>query len=131
MKGRNYAEIQEMFDKRIPARQFKGYVCSVQDEVVAKRIELEEFNERPLLLTQEKAERDRPDGESNISLAEDTIERSDDLMKSDTSDGLHNNSEPRFLGLLGLHSVHCLIAAGHALISLSEVRPSSEHASGD
>ncbi|KAH8667723.1 general substrate transporter [Ilyonectria robusta] len=42
MKGRNYAEIQEMFDKRIPARQFKGYVCSVQDEVVAKRIELEE-----------------------------------------------------------------------------------------
>lgn len=42
MKGRNYAEIQEMFDKRIPARQFKGYVCSVQDEVVAKKIELEE-----------------------------------------------------------------------------------------
>ncbi|KAL4885970.1 hypothetical protein BJY04DRAFT_205208 [Aspergillus karnatakaensis] len=28
-KGRNYAEVQEMFEKKIPARQFKGYVCEV------------------------------------------------------------------------------------------------------
>ncbi|KAF7558170.1 hypothetical protein G7Z17_g107 [Cylindrodendrum hubeiense] len=43
MKGRNYAEIQEMFDKRIPARQFKDYVCNVQDEVIAKRIEMNDM----------------------------------------------------------------------------------------
>ncbi|KAH7123244.1 general substrate transporter [Dactylonectria estremocensis] len=43
MKGRNYAEIQEMFDKRIPARQFKTYVCNVQDEVIAKRIEMDDM----------------------------------------------------------------------------------------
>ncbi|KAL8303128.1 hypothetical protein RB597_005251 [Gaeumannomyces tritici] len=27
LKGRNYAEVQEMFDKRLPTRQFKTYVC--------------------------------------------------------------------------------------------------------
>ncbi|KAH9894604.1 general substrate transporter [Xylariomycetidae sp. FL2044] len=27
MKGRNYAELQEMFDRKLPARQFKDYVC--------------------------------------------------------------------------------------------------------
>ncbi|KAH6887449.1 general substrate transporter [Thelonectria olida] len=42
MKGRNYAEIQEMFDKRVPARKFKTYVCHLEDEVVASRIELED-----------------------------------------------------------------------------------------
>lgn len=29
MKGRNYAEIQEMFQKEVPAREFKNYVCEV------------------------------------------------------------------------------------------------------
>ncbi|UQC91636.1 maltose permease [Colletotrichum lupini] len=29
MKGRNYAEIQEMFSNRVPARKFKSYVCEV------------------------------------------------------------------------------------------------------
>lgn len=35
MKGRNYAEVQEMFANKVPARKFKGYVCEVglQDEV--------------------------------------------------------------------------------------------------
>ncbi|KAI1334133.1 general substrate transporter [Xylariaceae sp. FL0016] len=27
MKGRNYAELQEMFDNKVPARRFQGYVC--------------------------------------------------------------------------------------------------------
>ncbi|KAH7272934.1 general substrate transporter [Fusarium solani] len=42
MKGRNYAEIQELFDKKVPARQFKDYQCNLGDAVVAKRIELED-----------------------------------------------------------------------------------------
>jgi hypothetical protein len=42
MKGRNYAEIQEMFDKKVPARKFKTYACHLEDEVVASRIELED-----------------------------------------------------------------------------------------
>ena len=29
LRGRNYAEIQEMFDNRVQARQFKKHVCSV------------------------------------------------------------------------------------------------------
>ncbi|KAF6803705.1 maltose permease [Colletotrichum sojae] len=29
MKGRNYAEIQEMFSNNVPARKFKTYVCEV------------------------------------------------------------------------------------------------------
>lgn len=29
LKGRNYAEVQELFANRVPARQFKTYVCSV------------------------------------------------------------------------------------------------------
>ncbi|GKT50118.1 general alpha-glucoside permease [Colletotrichum spaethianum] len=29
MKGRNYAEIQEMFNNRVPARKFKSHVCEV------------------------------------------------------------------------------------------------------
>ncbi|KAM5351206.1 hypothetical protein ACJ41O_003929 [Fusarium nematophilum] len=45
MKGRNYAEIQEMFDKNVPARKFKTYECNLGDEVMAKRIELEERHE--------------------------------------------------------------------------------------
>ncbi|WYZ36065.1 hypothetical protein EsH8_X_000712 [Colletotrichum jinshuiense] len=32
MKGRNYAEIQEMFNNRVPARKFKAYVCEVGTE---------------------------------------------------------------------------------------------------
>lgn len=27
LKGRNYAEVQEMFEKRVPARKFKTFVC--------------------------------------------------------------------------------------------------------
>ncbi len=30
MKGRSYLELEEMFQKRIPARQFKNYKCDVQ-----------------------------------------------------------------------------------------------------
>ncbi|KAM6522992.1 hypothetical protein FALCPG4_012598 [Fusarium falciforme] len=29
LKGRNYAEIQEMFNNKVPARKFKTYVCEV------------------------------------------------------------------------------------------------------
>ncbi|KAF4981692.1 hypothetical protein FZEAL_2579 [Fusarium zealandicum] len=29
LKGRNYAEVQELFENRVPARKFKGYVCEV------------------------------------------------------------------------------------------------------
>ncbi|KAF4986168.1 hypothetical protein FDECE_16092 [Fusarium decemcellulare] len=42
MKGRNYAEIQELFDKNVPARKFKTYQCNLGDAVVAKKIELED-----------------------------------------------------------------------------------------
>lgn len=30
MKGRSYLELEEMFQKRIPARKFKSYTCDVQ-----------------------------------------------------------------------------------------------------
>ncbi|KAM5373899.1 hypothetical protein ACJZ2D_006728 [Fusarium nematophilum] len=29
LKGRNYAEVQEMFENRVPAKKFKTYVCEV------------------------------------------------------------------------------------------------------
>ncbi|KAF5001208.1 hypothetical protein FDECE_11028 [Fusarium decemcellulare] len=29
LKGRNYAEVQEMFENRVPARKFKSYICEV------------------------------------------------------------------------------------------------------
>jgi SP family general alpha glucoside:H+ symporter-like MFS transporter len=29
LKGRNYAEVQEMFEKKVPSRKFKSYVCEV------------------------------------------------------------------------------------------------------
>lgn len=29
LKGRNYAEVQEMFENRVPARKFKSYVAEV------------------------------------------------------------------------------------------------------
>lgn len=29
LKGRNYAEIQEMFTNKVPARKFKNYICEV------------------------------------------------------------------------------------------------------
>lgn len=35
MKGRTYAEIQEMFHKNVPARKFKGHVCDIVGEVEA------------------------------------------------------------------------------------------------
>ncbi len=42
MKGRNYAELQEMFEAGVPARQFKHYKCSVSEAVAQKQHELEE-----------------------------------------------------------------------------------------
>jgi hypothetical protein len=43
MKGRNYAEIQEMFEKGVPARQFKHYKCQVDEAIAHKKYELEEM----------------------------------------------------------------------------------------
>lgn len=42
MKGRNYAELQEMFQNKVPARKFKSYVCHLDEAVAQKRFELEE-----------------------------------------------------------------------------------------
>ena len=33
MKGRNYAEIEEMFQNKVPARKFKTYVCHGAQEL--------------------------------------------------------------------------------------------------
>ncbi|KAI1504748.1 general substrate transporter [Biscogniauxia marginata] len=33
MKGRNYVELEEMFQNRVPARKFKGYVCHGANEL--------------------------------------------------------------------------------------------------
>ncbi|KAI0593541.1 general substrate transporter [Biscogniauxia sp. FL1348] len=46
MKGRNYVELEEMFQNRVPARKFKGYVCYGANELTktvteTKGIELE------------------------------------------------------------------------------------------
>lgn len=35
MKGRTYAEIQEMFHAGVPARKFKAYQCQINAEVIA------------------------------------------------------------------------------------------------
>lgn len=32
IKGRTLAELDEMFENRVPAREFKGYVCSTAIE---------------------------------------------------------------------------------------------------
>lgn len=34
MKGRNYAELEEMFQKRVPARKFKDYVVSDAPDLI-------------------------------------------------------------------------------------------------
>ncbi|KAI8258704.1 General alpha-glucoside permease [Colletotrichum sp. SAR11_239] len=42
MKGRNYAEIQEMFSNNVPARKFKTYVCEVSAGGQAQEKKLQE-----------------------------------------------------------------------------------------
>lgn len=42
MKGRNYAELQEMFQNKVAARKFKDYQCQIDEAVAQKRYELEE-----------------------------------------------------------------------------------------
>jgi MFS transporter, SP family, general alpha glucoside:H+ symporter len=32
-KGRNYAELEEMFQAKVPAREFKNYVCQTANEL--------------------------------------------------------------------------------------------------
>jgi MFS transporter, SP family, general alpha glucoside:H+ symporter len=34
LKGRNYAEVQEMFENKVPARQFKNYVTAVEQSAI-------------------------------------------------------------------------------------------------
>ncbi|KAH8900285.1 general substrate transporter [Thozetella sp. PMI_491] len=45
MKGRNYAELQEMFQAGVPARKFKTYVCEVNTRIEEKRDVLAETHE--------------------------------------------------------------------------------------
>ncbi len=51
MKGRNYVELEEMFQNRVPARKFRGYVCQSaydlteavkESEVKGAQVETEE-----------------------------------------------------------------------------------------
>lgn len=41
MKGRNYAELQEMFQAGVPARKFKTYVTQVNADLGEKREKME------------------------------------------------------------------------------------------
>lgn len=44
LKGRNYAEIQEMFNKNVPSREFASYVCEVSaaGEASSNKLKTEE-----------------------------------------------------------------------------------------
>lgn len=49
MKGRSFAEIQEMFQAGVPARQFKTYVCQVTYDL-EKKAEKEAASAEPQIL---------------------------------------------------------------------------------
>lgn len=44
MKGRSYLELEEMFQKRLPARQFKHYQCDLDHAAEGKTVYLEALN---------------------------------------------------------------------------------------